>query len=329
MSKNVLQLCPKSTCKKQDSNIGEAIEKAMLAHKAAKQTDKAEYLFYDDAMKKEAQRVQLIEDKMNGALENKEFKLYLQPQYRISDNSIAGMEALVRWQKKDGSLICPNDFIPIFEKNGFIAKLDYYMFEQVCRTIRRWIDNEMPEIIISVNLSRVHLKNTNLVSELCAIADRYRVPHGLLELELTETVAAENEPAVVVLAGQFHNAGMRLSIDDFGSGYSSLGILNYLAFDTLKLDRSFFKGLADSDRAKVIIQSIIRMAHQLNIMTIAEGIEEERQIAFLRQINCDVVQGFYYSKPLPSDAAARLLSESVQSRGVQREKVRTGFAAEP
>lgn len=306
---------------KNDEDFAGAIEKAMLAHKSAKTTGKR-CVYYDDNMKREAQRVQKIESVMDDALSKGEFKLYLQPQYKISNNHNIGMEALVRWQQDDGSIIFPNDFIPVFENNGFVVKLDYYMFEQVCKTIRAWLDDGLSPELVSVNLSRLHLENASLVEELCAIADAYQVPHGLLELELTETVAMENEQALASLTGQFHKAGMRLSIDDFGSGYSSLGILNTLAFDSLKLDRSFFTGVADSYRSQVIIQSIIQMSHALNITTIAEGIENEQQIDFLRGINCDAAQGYYYARPMPVVDVTRLLIKEAQenSLGAEGEK---------
>lgn len=209
-------------------------------------------------------------------------------------------------------MVFPSDFIPIFEKNGFILKLDYYMFERVCQTIRYWFDGGIAVTGISVNLSRLHLENKNLVPELCAIADTYHVPHNLLEVELTETVAMENEEALHSLAEQFHEAGMRLSIDDFGSGYSSLGILNTLVFDTIKLDRSFFTDTADLSRSQVIIQAIIQMAQALKITTIAEGIEEAHQVDFLRKLNCDAVQGYFYAKPMPVADVTRLLTENMQ-----------------
>ncbi len=294
---------------KGDEDVSGAIEKAMLAHKAAKLSDKT-YVYYDETMKSEAQKRRAIESKMDAALADREFQLYLQPQYEIAHNRIAGMEALVRWQPKGGAMIFPNDFIPVFEKNGFVVKLDYEMFEQACKTLRFWLDHEIPTTTIAVNLSRLHLENENLIPELCAIADAYRVPHELLELELTETIAAENEASMSSLAKRVHDAGMHLSIDDFGSGYSSLGILKSIAFDTLKLDRSFFVGAADRGRSQVIIRSIVQMAKSLKITTIAEGIEEQQQIDFLRKIQCDVVQGYYYAKPMPVANATKLLAES-------------------
>lgn len=296
------------TLEKGDEEVSQAIEKAILAHKTAKLLGKR-VVYYDDAMKKEAQRIQEIENKMDDALANEEFKLYLQPQYKISSGRIIGLEALCRWQPKDGALIFPSDFIPVFEKNGFIVKLDYYMFELVCKTLRAWLDDGAPVRAVSVNLSRLHLENENLVAELCEIADAYMVPHGLLELELTEAVAMKNEEVLHLFAQQFHEAGMRLSIDDFGSGYSSLGILNALPFDTLKLDRSFFTPTADSACSQVIIQSIVQMSQELKITTIAEGIEKEEQVAFLKKINCDAVQGYYYAKPMPAAAIVPLLFE--------------------
>lgn len=192
------------------------------------------------------------------------------------------------------------------------------MFELVCQTIRLWLDNGIVVPIISVNLSRLHLENENLVTELCEIVNEYKVPSNLLEIELTETAAIENQEALIALADQFHAAGMRLSIDDFGSGYSSLGILNSLAFDTLKLDRSFFTNTADMEKSQVIIKSIMQMAKTLKLTTIAEGIEEESQIDFLRKINCDAVQGYYYARPMPACDMMKLLLDNKLTGGLMQ-----------
>ncbi|MEG0229030.1 MAG: EAL domain-containing protein, partial [Oscillospiraceae bacterium] len=207
----------------------------------------------------------------------------------------------VRWQKPDGILVSPSEFIPIFENNGFITKLDMYMFEQVCKIIKGWIDLNLPVIHISVNFSRNHLLNYNFINELIEISEKYHVPRKYIEIELTETVIFENEELIEAVLHKIHSAGFTFSMDDFGTGYSSLGLLKNLPVDVIKIDRSFFTNSKYIARANYVVESVMIMAKKLNIYTVAEGIEEIEQIDFLKKIGCDIVQGFYYAKPMPAD----------------------------
>lgn len=261
------------------------------------------------------QKKQKIEIRMEDALANGEFKMYLQPQYSLLDESVSGVEALVRWQLPDGSLLPPNDFIPIFEDNGFIRKLDYEIFCQACQVIRHWLDTGISPVTVAVNFSRLHLNNKSFVSELCGIADKYCVPHELLEIELTESVIMNNMETLTTVEQQFHRAGMRLTIDDFGAGFSSLGVLKDFRFNTLKLDRSFFEESEDPVRAQVVIAMVIQMAHELSISTVAEGIEDRAQVELLKKLDCDVIQGYYYAKPMPPEEAQKLLKKAQASCG--------------
>lgn len=289
-----------------ETDLVAALEKAMLAHKKAKSWEKPVVL-YDAHMKQEILREQQLEDRMESALENREFKLFLQPQYRVCDETVSGAEALVRWVTSEGVTIYPNEFIPLFERNGFVRKLDYYMFELACEKMREWIENGRRPVTISVNFSRSHLSDENWVSELAEIAGRYAVPKALLEIEITERTAIEREDVLVDLIGQIHKAGFKVSIDDFGSGHSSLGILQSLEVDTLKLDKSFFHTQTNIPRAKAVVASIIQMAKVLRMSTVAEGVEREDQVQFLRNLDCDTIQGFYYARPMPADEVTLLL----------------------
>lgn len=241
-----------------------------------------------------------IEDNMEHALENNEFIVYFQPKVELKTNKIAGAEALVRWQNSKKELIPPNEFIPIFEKNGFITKLDIYVFEEVCKTIRKWLNEGINPIPVSVNLSRMHLQNPNFLKKYKEIQEKYEVPADLLEIELTETLVFENFEQLKKVIDDIHQMGFSCSIDDFGSGYSSLNLLKEIPVDILKLDRIFFSKKNDK-RGNSVIESIISLAKKLNMTTISEGVETISQVEFLRKADCDLVQGYVYSKPLAKD----------------------------
>ncbi len=279
-------------------DISEAIEKANIAHRKARRLG-LPLCNYDEQMIEQALTQKKIENKMADALENNEFKVFMQPKYYLSNEKIAGAEALVRWKDSNNNVVYPNDFIPLFEENGFIIKLDIYMFEKVCCIIRRWIDNGITPTAVSVNFSRRHLENINLVEMLCEIADKYEVPRHLLEIELTESTFFDNEEILLTFLDQLHIAGFTLSMDDFGSGYSSLGLLKNIPVDVIKIDRTFLLNSTDDERAKTVIANVMKMARELNIHTVAEGVETIEHIELLRSLDCDIVQGYYYSKPVP------------------------------
>ncbi len=282
---------------KNETDVVEIYEKVNFAHKLSKNSDKSVF-DYDDNVRELAVREKDIENKMEHALLNKEFKLYLQAKYFLKGETIAGAEALVRWHNEELETIYPSIFIPLFEHNGFIKKLDMYMFEEVCKTVRHWIDTGIKPITVSVNFSRLHLTKETFVSELCYIADKYSVPRHFLEIELTETVMLDNEDILADVLERIHNAGFTLSMDDFGTGYSSLGLLKNIPVDVIKIDRSFFSITRDVKRAKTVISNVLCMAKELDILTVAEGVETRDHIELLRELGCDIVQGYYYAKPI-------------------------------
>lgn len=286
-----------------ESDMDAIFEKVNYAHNMAKQNSALNEIYdYDDDMKKQAIRHREIESGMEAALKNNEFIVYLQPKFNLEDMMLAGAEALARWQEEEGKeVVYPSEFIPLFEKNGFIVKLDMYMFDKVCQLINKWIEQKLPLTTISVNFSRLHLSNPNFVQEIIDIAKRYDVPRRYLEIELTESAMFGNETVLESVLAQLHHAGFTLSMDDFGTGYSSLGLLKNLPVDVIKIDRAFFTNNRYKTRAKTVIESVIAMAKELGIHTVAEGVETHEHVDFLREIGCESVQGYYFARPMPAD----------------------------
>lgn len=244
-----------------------------------------------------------IEDRMYYALEHGEFIMYLQPKYSIRQEKIIGAEALVRWLHPERGLISPMEFIPIFEQNGFIIKLDEYMWEQACRSIRRWIDTNTEPVPISVNISRVHLSDNKFISVLNDLVKKYDIPKHLIETEITETYENSNSEVII---NELKKNGYTLLMDDFGSGYSSLNMLKNTPFDIIKIDRDFFSEFMLSERGKKIIHHTISMSRDIGLGLVAEGVETKEQAEFLSSCGCDTAQGYYYSKPMPLDDFEKL-----------------------
>lgn len=282
------------------TDINGAIEKANIAHGIAKSKKNNNICFYDDAFKQRIRMETEIANRMEFALANDEFQVYLQPKYGLNGETVVGAEALARWRMQNGQLVMPGDFIPLFERNGFVIKLDMYMFESVCKIMRQWIDEGRTVVTVSVNFSRAHLTNSGFVAELEEIVSRYDVPKKNIEIELSESTIFDNEEVLEKLLNDLHRTGFTLSMDDFGTGYSSLGLLQNLAVDVVKIDRSFFVNNKHKSRAKAVIESIMYMTKKLKINTVAEGVETQEHIDLLREVGCDSVQGFYYARPLPA-----------------------------
>ncbi len=282
-----------------ETDIDEIMSKVNLALSRAKNSKGVTFCDYDDTFKRNVQKEAEITIKAKPALENNEFKVYLQPKFSTTDDKLVGAEALVRWIEDDGTLIYPSDFIPLFERNGLIVDLDRNVLENVCKTIRRWIDEGRGALTVSINCSRLNLSNPFFVSGVIAIADKYNIPHELLEIELTESTAIESASTIEQLFEELKSNNFRISIDDFGAGYSSLGMLKNLQVDTLKMDRSFFVGGKNARRDDMLIDSIVKMSHNLGMYVVAEGIETPEQVELLKSMNCDAIQGYVHAKPMP------------------------------
>lgn len=231
------------------------------------------------------------------SIKNNEFIIFLQPKFDTITEKVVGAEALVR-KLKDGKIIMPNEFIPQYEKTGLITKLDTYVLEEVCKLQKKWRGLNLPLLPISINESRHHLKNKNHILELQRIINRYEADANLIELEMTETTVVEDILLAKKAAESVKNLGFVVSMDDFGTGYSSFNILKDIEIDILKIDKEFFKNLENNKRAKIIIETIIKMCKKLKIKTVAEGIETKEQVDFLKKVGCDIIQGYYFSKPI-------------------------------
>jgi len=278
-------------------------DRSNIARKIAKKktsTDLFVYDIFNDAELHRQTKEREYENAMKQALENQEFKMFLQPKINIQTGKIAGAEALVRWISPTYGMIQPDAFIPMFERNGFITQIDLNQFKQACIFLRELMDKGKEPIHISVNLSRAHLFNPNFLEDFIAIREEYNIPAAYLEFEITESMAFEQLESMSILINKIHEAGFTCSIDDFGSGYSSLNALGDIPADVLKLDRAFFKiDPYKKVRNKRIIASIIALAKQLDMKVVAEGIETTSQAHFLHDVQCDIIQGFIYSRPLP------------------------------
>lgn len=276
-------------------------ERANIAREEARRLFENNIEFYNERLQQRRAEQEQFEFEMRQALEKNQFVVYMQPKYSAIGEEIVGAEALVRWNHPEKGLIYPNSFVPLFESNGFIVKVDYFILESVCKCIRNWLNEGVKPVVVSVNLSRVHLYNADLVDRLVEITDRYRIPHELIEFELTETVLFEELGQLLNVMMKLKQAGFVLSMDDFGSGYSSLNMLKQLPVDILKLDKAFLDNF-DADetgqKEKTIVSHIISMAKALDMEVLAEGVESESQKDFLISANCDMIQGYYYAKPM-------------------------------
>lgn len=284
-------------------------DRAALAAKTVKGHYMKSYAFYDDKMRLSIENEQNIINEMSDALENHEFVPYYQTKYDVKTNKPVGAEALARWIHPTKGFISPGVFIPIFEKNGFISKLDFYIWECVCKQLKEWKDKGVPLFPVSVNVSRVNLYNPNLSKIIIELTKKYDVDPKYFNIEITESVYTDDNVMIDDITSQLRNNGFTILMDDFGSGYSSLNVLKDVQVDMLKMDMMFmFKAKYDG-RAETIISSVIRMAKWLNIPVIAEGVDRAEQVEFLKSVGCDYIQGFYYSKPLPAADYEKLISD--------------------
>ena len=255
--------------------------------------------FFTQQMKDKLLWERKVENDMEMALINHEYKVYLQPKYSVNNEKLAAAEALVRWVHPTEGLIAPYKFIPIFERNGFITKLDDYMIAEVAKLQADWISKGKKIVPISVNVSRAHFTRENLAEHICEIVDNYNVPHEAIELELTESAFFDDKETLIGIVNKMKSYGFAVSMDDFGAGYSSLNSLKELPIDVVKLDAEFFRGNDKEGKGKVIVSDAIRLAKKLNMRIVAEGIETREQVDFLAENECDLIQGYYFAKPMP------------------------------
>ena len=274
---------------------------ACAARATLDETDGAAVAYFNDPMVEEQRWEDGVRERQMTALTNEEFVVYYQPKYNPADDKLSGAEALIRWQSPEFGFVPPGRIIPIFEKNGFITEIDHYMIRHVARDQKRWYDAGFKCVPVSVNVSRAHFIEDDLAEQIRDIVDSEGAPHELIELELTESAFFDDKKALVSTIRKLKEYGFAVSMDDFGSGYSSLYSLKDLPLDVLKLDADFFRGNSDGERSEIVISETIRLAQALNMRTVAEGVEIREQVDFLAKQGCDMIQGYYYAKPMPGD----------------------------
>ncbi|MDE6312316.1 MAG: GGDEF domain-containing phosphodiesterase [Lachnospiraceae bacterium] len=287
--------------------IERMIYRSDVARKTVKGQHDKLYAFYTEEIKKSQEKNQEIENKMEKALSKGEFYVCYQPKYCTQDKTIVGAEALVRWRMNDGNMIPPSDFIPLFESNGFIKELDKYVFERVCKDVSRWLDKGLDVKPVSVNLSQMQLYNTNFIKEYGEILERYDLDSKYVQLELTETALFDNPVTLAKIINQLHSLGFEILMDDFGKGYSSLNMLKDVDVDTVKIDKSFVDDIGSNKKVERIIATIISLVRSLNMNVVAEGVENEMQYKFLNLVECDEIQGYYFSKPVEAGEYEKML----------------------
>ncbi len=281
-------------------------DRASMARTAAKENAISNVIFYEEQFKELLYTRKFIEENMHSAVIEKQFKMYLQPKYSISRNKIIGAEVLVRWIHPEKGMIYPNEFIPVIEENGFIKIVDYYIWEEASRFIRKCMDSGIENCPVSVNVSRHHLKDMEFVQVLMDDIQKHQIERSLLEFEITETA---NDEQIGQMAMRLKMNGFTLLMDDFGSGYSSLNVLLETPFDVIKLDKKFMDNMMASDKGKLILEHTVSMSQELGLGLLAEGVETKEQVKLLDKIGCDHVQGYYFAKPMPQEEFYELLKK--------------------
>ncbi len=299
--------------KKTDTDIDVMIDHANVARKTLNAKQNQYRATYSDNIVTDMRKADKMESEMQAAFANGEFHVYYQPKWDVVSNHVAGAEALVRWNKKDGNVILPEEFIPIFEQNGFVEVLDFFTLEEVCRQIRSLFDEGKTTYPISVNQSKVLLHNPDYVVNVQKILKKYNIPEGVIEIEINEDVFQDDKEAMFKVLNELKKCGIRILLDDFGSSKSSISILKGAPFDIIKIGCEFF-GEAVSDKQNMwILQKVIEMINGLGLELVCEGVESSEQAVLLKNLGCRLVQGFFYSRPVPGDEYVQLFCEKYQA----------------
>ncbi|MDI7815558.1 bifunctional diguanylate cyclase/phosphodiesterase [Clostridioides difficile] len=280
-------------------SINSIMDKANIAHKVSKKRGISSTVWYNENLLKQLQMENSIYNYMHKALENEEFHMYLQPKFQISSLNVVSAEALVRWFSPELGFLSPDQFIPLFEKSGFIIELDFYMLKKACSFIKKtFMKKNQYTYPIAVNFSRVTIYQNDFYQRFLDIVREYEIPFKYIEIEVTESAFNEISEPVISILDNLKKLGFLISMDDFGSGYSSLSLLCSLSINGLKLDKSLLKETFNREKVYSIIQCIIEMSHRIDMSVVCEGIETKKDLDFLKTIKCDVGQGFYFSKPI-------------------------------
>lgn len=286
---------------RKNADIDLLYNNASTARMTLEGNDDSGIAFFDQDLVEETKWMDKVTERQREAIEKEEFKVYYQPKYDPRTNELMGAEALIRWVSKDLGFVSPAKFIPIFENSGFITEIDHYMLSHVARDQREWLNKGRKCVPVSVNVSRAHFAETNLAEQIRDIVDKEGTPHDLIEIELTESAFFDDKKIMLATINKLKEYGFLVSMDDFGSGYSSLNSLKDMPLDILKLDAGFFSGDKADGRAEIVVSEALQLARKLNMTTVAEGVEDQAQVDFLAAEGCSMIQGYYYARPMPKE----------------------------
>ena len=310
-----LQFCTGISIVDKDSRSMDAetvVSNANLARKVAKELEEDCCVLFDHSMMEGIRREVEITSQIPKAIANHEFKVYYQPKIETESLKLIGAEALVRWQKPDGSFIYPDQFIPLIERSGQVVDVDYYVYREVFRFQADRMAAGKKVVPISLNVSRLHLSKMSILGYVHDLFEEYKIPSDLIEFELTESIYLDNTERALELVQGLHNLGTKVSMDDFGSGYSSLNLLSRLPIDIIKLDRVFLKDDTLQDSDKIVISCMVDMAKKLKITSLCEGVETSEQSDYLKEVGCQIQQGFYFSRPVPQEQFEQIIDKNAE-----------------
>ena len=290
----------------EESGPNEIVERVSAAYLITRTQKNQDIAYFDKELSNRIITTLKLSRYVVKSIENKELLVVYQPKVRIKDNTLVGAEALIRWEK-DGRKYPPSEFIPICETNGFIRRIDFFMLNSVCKQLKTWIDQGIEPVKISINFSKLHFEKDDVALRIIHIIDKWEIPHNLIEIEFTETVYTDKEEKLKETLSILKRENISTSIDDFGSGYSSLNLLQNLDFDIIKLDKSLIDTIKGKEKSLKVVKNIVRMAKDLNMCVLAEGVESKKDYDILRDLECDLIQGFLFDKPLsPKEFEDRL-----------------------
>ncbi len=278
--------------------ISEMLSRMVLAMREVKTDDECNYAFFDQELNRKYEENRRMCTEMEKALDENKFVMYLQPMVDLHIYKISSAEALVRWEHEEKGILSPYAFLPIFENTNLMLKLDHYMWEEACKTLRRWIDNKMDTLPLMLNISPIHLTRDDFIQVLSDLLKRYKLQKDMLVLEIPERAFANGERAVLNKVNELAEQGFKLSIDNFGGIYSPVNLLRDLPLSMVKLDREFLTDNSKDEEGQTILRYLIAMAKELDLTVVTEGVETLSQVNFLTEIGCDIAQGYFFSKPI-------------------------------
>ncbi|MBQ2578596.1 MAG: EAL domain-containing protein [Lachnospiraceae bacterium] len=293
--------------KPEDTDVESILDRADYAMDRVRGSFKDNVRYFDEELREEYEKRSRIEQMARSALNHDAFRVYLQPIYNTMTKELVSAEALVRWTDRDGSIIPPDEFIPIFEKNGFISQVDLFVLEEICKTIQSWKQHNIEPVPVSINVSRVDITSPKFAESLIELVDSYGIDHSLIKIELTESAFSDQMSLIEHCMSQLRREGFKILMDDFGNGYSNLNMFQDISVDIVKIDMKFLHNIDMNSKGRVILRSVVDMSKNLGLEIVVEGVETEEQFRIIREMSCDMTQGYFFSRPMPLQMFDELL----------------------